>query len=269
MKLTEKFLVKPGENVKLADHDAAFTAGLKDKDEAKDRLKKNIKRLSELQRLLYAENKHALLIVLQAMDAGGKDGTIRHVMSGVNPQGCTVTSFKAPSAEELDHDFLWRIHQAVPNKGEIGIFNRSHYEDVLVVRVHDLVPKSVWSKRYDQINRFEQHLSENNVVILKFFLRISKDEQKERFLDRIKEPDKNWKVNPQDFEERKLWGDYMKAFETALSKCSPKHAPWYVIPADKKWFRNLAVSEIIVHTLEHLDMNYPPPTCDLSKLTVE
>jgi len=268
MNLSKRFIVKPSEKVKLSKHDPDDTAGLKDKHHAKERLDANIERLAELQHLLYAENKHALLVVLQAMDAGGKDGTIRHVMSGINPQGCRVTSFKVPSAEEADHDFLWRIHKAVPPKGEIGIFNRSHYEDVLVVRVHQLVPKSVWSRRYHQINLFEKLLAENNVHILKFYLHISKQEQKERFQDRIRRPEKNWKVNPQDLEERKKWPQYMRAFEDALSRCSTRYAPWYVIPSNKKWFRNLAVSQIIVETLEGLKMKYPPPCCDLSDLVI-
>ena len=203
------------------------------------------------------------------MDAGGKDGTIRHVMTGVNPQGCKVTSFKAPSDEEIDHDFLWRIHKAVPGKGEIGIFNRSHYEDVLIVRVHDLVPKSVWSKRYAQINAFEQNLATSNATILKFYLHISKDEQKERFQERIDRPEKNWKVNPADFEERKYWDDYTRAYEEMLKRCSTDVAPWFVIPSNKKWFRNFAVSQIIVEALEALDMKYPKPTCDVSKIVLE
>jgi len=269
MKAIENFIVRPGQRVKLSDRDPDYTAGLKKKRDVEKRVRENVARLSDLQYRLYAENRRALLIVLQAMDAGGKDGTIRHVMSGVNPQGCKVTSFKVPSAEELDHDFLWRIHKAVPPKGEIGIFNRSHYEDVLIVRVHKLVPKAVWSKRYRQINLFEKGLAENGVTILKFFLHISKDEQKKRFQSRLDSPDKNWKVNPSDFEERKLWDDYTEAYETVLRRCSTKHAPWFIIPANKKWFRNLAVSQIIVETLEGLDMKFPPPVCDVSKLVLE
>lgn len=269
MKLTSKFIVKPKQKVKLSDHDPGHTPGFKRKRDAEKHLKHNIDRLDELQYLLWAENKHALLIVLQAMDAAGKDGTIRHVMTGVNPQGCKVTPFKAPSDEELDHDFLWRIHKAVPGKGEIGIFNRSHYEDVLIVRVHNLVPKSVWSKRYAQINAFEHNMATSNVTILKFFLHISKDEQKRRFQDRINRPEKNWKVNPADFEERKYWDDYMRAYEEVLGRCSTGAAPWFVIPSDKKWFRNIAVSQIIVEALEGLDMKYPKPMCDVSKIVLE
>ena len=269
MNFTRRFVVKPGEKVRLSKHKTDDTAGIRDKDRARDRLKENVRRLAELQRLLYAENKHALLIVLQALDTGGKDGTIRHVMSGVNPQGCRITSFRTPSAEELDHDYLWRIHRAVPPRGEIGIFNRSHYEDVLIVRVHNLVPRSVWSPRYEQINLFEKLLADNHVTLLKFYLHISKKEQKARLLARIENPAKNWKVNPDDFEERKYWAKYMRAYEDALTRCSTDYAPWFIIPSDKKWFRNLAVSEIIVETLERLNMRFPPPSCDLSKLRID
>src|SRR2546426_8074154 len=211
----DKLMVKPGSRAKLAGRDPDETFGYT-KDKAEQALQKHQAKLSELQELLYAEKKHALLIVLQAPDAGGKDGTIRHVMSGVNPQSCSVTSFKVPTAEELGHDFLWRVHKAVPINGNIGIFNRSHYEDVLVARVHNLVPKPVWSKRYRYINDFEKMLAESGVKILKFFLHISKDEQKKRFEQRLKDPSKIWKVNPVDFEERKLWNEYIAAFEDAL-----------------------------------------------------
>ncbi|MCW8131065.1 MAG: polyphosphate kinase 2 family protein [Planctomycetota bacterium] len=269
--LSKRFLVKPGKKVRLKDRDPEDSAGYGKKDRAKvEKLtEQNIRRLDELQYLLYAENRRSLLIVLQAMDAAGKDGTIRHVIRGLNPQGCTVTSFKKPSDEELDHDFLWRIHKAVPNKGDIGIFNRSHYEDVLVVRVHELVPKDVWAARYEQINRFEELLAENNVVIVKFFLHISKDEQLERFQDRLKDKDKHWKISPSDFGERKYWKEYQRAYEDALEKCSTKHAPWYVIPSNRKWFRNLAVSQILVETLESLQMSFPKPAFDISKIKVE
>jgi PPK2 family polyphosphate:nucleotide phosphotransferase len=202
------------------------------------------------------------------MDAAGKDGTIRHVMSGVNPQGCRVTGFKVPSAEELDHDYLWRIHAAVPGRGEIGIFNRSHYESVLVERVHNLVPEPVWSKRYDQINDFEKLLANDGVMILKFFLHISREEQRERLLARLHDPTKVWKCSPTDFSERPLWDAYTKAYEEALSRCSTEWAPWFIIPANKKWYRNLAVSQVIVETLAGADMHYPPPTFDVSKVTL-
>ena len=264
----QKLVVKPGKKVKLADWDPDYTHGFT-KEEAAHELEKYHARMEVLQDLLYAEKKYALLIVLQALDAGGKDGTIRHVMSGVNPQGCAVTSFKAPTAEELGHDFLWRVHKAVPIKGTIGIFNRSHYEDVLVVRVHDLVPKSVWSKRYGQINDFERMLADSGVKILKFFLHISKDEQKRRFEARLKDPDKRWKWSEADFKERKRWDDYTAAFEDALTECSHEDAPWFIIPANKKWFRDLAVSQIIVETLEDMKMKYPKPDFDPSKIVIK
>jgi PPK2 family polyphosphate:nucleotide phosphotransferase len=268
MKMREKFVVRPGKKAKLTKHDPDNTGGFKSKASAQTTLEKNIARLADLQYLLFAENKRAMLIVLQAMDSGGKDGTIRHVMSGLNPQSCRVTAFKGPSAEELAHDFLWRIHKAVPRKGEIGIFNRSHYEDVLVVRVHKLVPKSVWSDRYHQINVFEKLLTENGVTILKFFLHISKKEQRKRFQERLQDSNKNWKIAPEDFEDRAYWDDYVDAYEDALTKCSTPWAPWYVIPADNKWFRNLAVSQIIVETMEELDMKFPKPEFDLSKILI-
>ena len=269
MNLTKEFLVKSGKKVKLARLNPNYTAGFKHREAAEQKLQENIARLTELQYLLYAEKKRSLLIVLQAMDAGGKDGTVRHVMSGLNPQSCRVTSFKQPSAEEMAHDYLWRIHNAMPEKGEIEIFNRSHYEDVLVVRVHNLVPKSEWSKRYDQINAFESVLAGNSVKIVKFFLHISKDEQKKRFQERLQDPTKNWKISPADFEERKYWDDYIEAYEDALSRCSTPEAPWFIIPANHKWFRNLAVSRIIVETLEAMDMKFPPPVCDVSKIVIK
>lgn len=231
-------------------------------------LQKNLKKLDRLQYLLYADHKHALLLIFQGLDAAGKDGTIRHVMSGVNPQGCKVTSFKAPSPEEAAHDYLWRVHHAVPPLGDIGIFNRSHYEDVLVVRVHNLVPKKVWSERYGQINQFEQFLYDNNVTILKFFLHISKNEQEKRFMERIDDPDKRWKISEADFAERKFWDDYVAAYEDALTRCSTKLAPWFIIPANKKWFRNLAVSHIIAETMQAMNLKFPPPAVDIKKLNL-
>jgi PPK2 family polyphosphate:nucleotide phosphotransferase len=263
---TEELIVKPGKKVKLSKWDPEDTLGW-DKDHAmKESLEKTIERIDKLQFLLYAEHKRTLLIVLQGLDAAGKDGTIRHVMSGVNPQGCTVTSFKKPSPEEMAHDYLWRVHKAVPEFGDIGIFNRSVYEDVLVVRVHNLVPKQVWSKRYDQINEFEKLLDDNRVKILKFFLHISKDEQKKRFQQRIDDPDRRWKISEADFDERRFWDDYVEAYETALTKCSTPHAPWFIIPSNKKWFRNLAVSHIIAEALEEMHMKFPKPTVDVRKL---
>src|ERR1700691_2219731 len=227
------------------------------KSHAEKALPGHVEKLAALHDLLYAEHKRALLIVLQGMDAAGKDGTIKHVMSGVNPQGCAVTSFKQPSARELDHDFLWRIHAAVPEKGNIGIFNRSHYEDVLIVRVHNLVPREVWKARYSEINAFEKILTENNVCILKFFLHMSSAEQEKRFKERLSDPRKNWKASAADFTERKFWDHYQTAYQDAISKCSTDEAPWFIIPSDHKWFRNFAVGEVIIRTLESFKMQYP------------
>jgi PPK2 family polyphosphate:nucleotide phosphotransferase len=269
MNLEKRFHVRPHEKVNLSKRDPGDTAGFGNEEKCEAALAKNVKDLFALQTLLAASAEYSVLIVLQAMDAGGKDGTIRHVMTGLNPQGCRVTSFKVPNDKEARHDFLWRIHEAAPMHGEVGIFNRSHYEDVLVVRVHKLVPKSVWQARYDQINEFEKMLVENNTVILKFFLHISKDEQKKRIEQRIQDPLKNWKLAEADFAERRHWGDYQEAYEDALSKCSTKHAPWYIIPANKKWFRNLAVSQIIEDRMRGLKMKYPAPKVDLTKVKIE
>src|SRR5712692_3855232 len=256
MDFIKRCIVKPGSKAHLKDRDPGDTFGVRRNDGA---FEIRLERLRELQQLLYADKRYALLIVLQALDAGGKDGTIRHVMSGVNPQGCEVTSFKAPTQEELAHDYLWRVHKAVPHRGNIGIFNRSHYEDVLIARVHKLVPKGVWSKRYRQINDFERTLSENGVTILKFFLHISKDEQKKRFEARMTDPARNWKLSLPDFEERKHWDDYAEAYQDALRECSTPWAPWYVIPANHKWFRNYLVAELIVKALDEMKLKYPPP----------
>ncbi len=269
MKLGKRFVIRPHTQVKLHHYDPGDTAGCGKGDRALARLERNVARMADLQYRLYAENQRALLIILQGMDTSGKDGTVRHVMSGLNPQGCRVTSFKVPSSEEASHDFLWRIHQAMPARGEIGIFNRSHYEDVLVVRVHELVPKSVWSARYDQINAFEKLMSENGVTILKFFLHISKDEQMERLNQRLGDSTKNWKINPADFKERERWGDYVEAYESALGRCNSSAAPWFIIPSNKKWFRNLAVSQIVVETLERMNPKFPKPAFDLSKINVK
>ncbi len=268
-KLSHKLIAEPGKKVKLADFDPEFCAGIKSKQAATRLLQKNIARLAELQYLLYAEKKRALLLVFQAMDAGGKDGTIRHVMTGLNPQGCHVVPFKAPAGIETEHDYLWRIHRLAPAFGEIGIFNRSHYEDVLVVRVHRLVPKAVWSRRYDHINAFERMLTESGTTILKFFLHISQQEQKQRFEERVQDSSKNWKISQADFEDRKRWKDYMAAYEDAINLCSTPWAPWFIIPANKKWLRNLAVSEIIVGTLEGFKLRYPKPAMDLTGVKVE
>ncbi|HEX9348171.1 MAG TPA: polyphosphate kinase 2 family protein [Gemmatimonadales bacterium] len=269
MELSRRLRVKPGAKVDLADIDPAGTHGFEKGRDLEAALAKNIARIDELQYLMYAEHRRALLVVLQGIDASGKDGTIRHVMTGFNPQGCRVTPFKAPTPEELAHDFLWRIHHAVPGKGDVAIFNRSHYEDVLVVRVHELVPAPVWKRRYDQINDFERYLAENDVVIVKFFLHISKDEQKRRLERRLEDSTRQWKVALSDFEERKRWKDYQRAYEDAITRCNTQEAPWYVVPADKKWFRNLAVSQVLVETLEALDMHFPKPTVDLSRVKVE
>jgi PPK2 family polyphosphate:nucleotide phosphotransferase len=252
MKL-EDFRIKPGTRFNLKRHKADETLGLK-KDGHHE---SNIEKLAALHDVLYAEHKHALLIVLQGMDAAGKDGTIKHVMSGVNPQGCTITSFKEPTPVELDHDFLWRVHAAVPGKGSIGIFNRSHYEDVLIGRVHKLVPANQIKQRYQDINAFEKILVNNGVTILKFFLHMSREEQARRFKSRLTDPLKGWKASAADFRERKHWDAYQLAYEDAIANCSTKYAPWYVIPSDHKWFRNYAVSEITVRTLSGLGMAYP------------
>lgn len=269
---TDKFLVKEGSKLDLKKHATDFTGDYTDKDEAVKDLQENVQRLRELQDVLYAQDHHSLLIIFQAMDAAGKDGAIEHVMSGVNPQGCHVVSFKQPSSEERDHDYLWRCQKALPERGKIGIFNRSHYEEVLVVRVHPEIlqgsqlpaavknDKDIWKKRFQHIRDWEQHLTENGTHILKFFLNVSKDEQKARFLSRINEPEKNWKFAASDVKERGHWEAYMKAYTEALSATSTKSAPWYVIPADKKWFTRLAVSEIIVKKLESMDLHYPVVT---------
>ena len=252
----KKLMIAPGRKPGLKHRSADDTYGVS-KEQAASAVEGHTARLQALHELLYAEGKRSLLIILQGMDAAGKDGTIKHVMSGVNPQGCAVTSFKQPSASELTHDFLWRIHAAVPAKGSIGIFNRSQYEDVLIARVHKLVPKNVWESRYEQINAFEKILAENGVHILKFFLHISKAEQKRRFEERLAEPDKNWKASAADFKERHFWDQYQNAYEEALERCSTKHAPWYAIPADHKWFRNYAVADVIIETLENQKMKFP------------
>lgn len=269
---TDKFLAAEGKKLDLKDHPTDFTSDYKDKKEAVKDLEKNVARMAELQDILYAHDVYSLLIVFQAMDAAGKDGAIEHVMSGVNPQGCHVVSFKQPSSEELDHDYLWRCAKSLPERGKIGIFNRSHYEEVLVVRVHPQILQSqqlpediksdrdVWKKRFHQIRSFEDHLAENGTHVLKFFLNVSKEEQKVRFLARIDEPEKNWKFSMGDVKERGFWDDYMKAYEEAISATSTKNSPWYVIPADKKWFTRLAVSEIIVNKMESLNMHYPVVT---------
>jgi PPK2 family polyphosphate:nucleotide phosphotransferase len=263
-----RFSIGPSEQVRLGKRKTDEKAGLT-KSDAKDQTRKNVARICELQELLYAENARSLLVILQGMDAAGKDGTVRHVFGPVNPQGCRVTSFKAPTSEELSHDFLWRIHRAVPPTGHIGVFNRSHYEDVLAVRVLKLAPPKVWRKRYELISDFEKLLTAEGVVILKFFLHISKSEQLERLKARLDDPTKHWKANPGDFEQRKMWRQYQKAYADVLSQCSTREAPWYIIPADRKWFRNLAISEIVRHKLESLSMDYPAAEFDVSAVRAE
>lgn len=252
------YLVIPGTRVNLEEWDPSDSNAFPVNKEAGEKLSKDlIEELMDLQELLYAQHQHKVLIILQAFDTGGKDGTIRHVFSGVNPQGVKVASFKVPTQVELDHDYLWRIHKQVPAKGEMTIFNRSHYEDVLVVRVHKLVRKAVWEKRYDQINAFEKLLTEEGTVILKFFLNIDKEEQRQRLLARLDEPNKRWKFNPNDLKERKLWSDYLLAYEDAITKTSTEWAPWYIVPSNRKWYRNLVIASIIVERLKSLKMSYP------------
>jgi PPK2 family polyphosphate:nucleotide phosphotransferase len=263
------YLVTPGKKFKLKDCHTDDTGPFEDREDAEPAIEKNREQIAELQEILYAEAKHALLVVFQAIDAGGKDGSIDYIFSGVNPQGCFVTSFKKPTESELSHDFLWRIHDAVPPKGMIGIFNRSHYESVLVERVKNIVPKKVWEKRYDHINHFEELLADEGVTIIKFFLHISTDEQKRRLEKRLKDPHKNWKFNLADLDERKLWDDYQSAFDDMLEKCSTNSAPWYVVPSDRKWFRNWVLSETIVETMKELDMKFPSPPPGLDKVVVE
>lgn len=263
-----RLIVPPGTTISLADYDPGYTGEFTSKSEAQEKLERDIARLAELQEVLYAHNRYALLLIFQAMDAAGKDSVIKHVMSGVNPQGCQVFSFKAPSQEELDHDFMWRTTKALPERGRIGIFNRSYYEEVLIVRVHPEILNSqnipdeeknenIWQHRFDDINNFERYLTRNGTVILKFFLHVSKKEQKERFLERIERPEKNWKFSFADVKERERWDEYMHAYQEMLNHTSTPWAPWYVIPADRKWFTRAAVADIIVAKLESLDLRFP------------
>jgi PPK2 family polyphosphate:nucleotide phosphotransferase len=269
----KQFRVEPGKKFKLEDRDPGETAGFKSKKEAnaKERMTAGIERLRELQERLYAHDRWALLIIFQAMDAAGKDSTIEHVMSGVNPQGCQVYSFKQPSAEELDHDYLWRTNRCLPERGRIGVFNRSYYEEVLVVRVHqgilaaeklptELVDEDIWKQRFKDINAFERYLAQNGVALVKFFLHVSKEEQRRRFLARLDEPQKNWKFSLSDAKEREHWDEYMAAYEDMLEHTSTEYAPWYVIPADHKWFMRLAAADIVVSTLEKLKPEFPTIT---------
>jgi PPK2 family polyphosphate:nucleotide phosphotransferase len=260
------FGVRPGTRVRLSAIESDFTGRHANRRSARAEMRRDDKRLCDLQYLLYANHQRSVLVVLQGMDASGKDGTVRHVFDGLNPQGARAYSFKEPSPEELDHDFLWRIHLRAPAKGELVIFNRSQYEDVLVVRVHQLVPKSVWSKRYELINEFERNLSLAGTTILKFFLHISEKEQLRRFKKRLDDPARQWKISEADYCERAFFKDYTKAYEDVLEKTSTSYAPWYVIPAKHKWFRNLAVSKIVVETLESFGMKFPPPSVDLDEI---
>lgn len=265
----DRLIVKPGTKVSIKDFDTGYTGKYQNKAEAAEKLQQDLSRLQEYQDVLYAQDTYALLLIFQAMDAAGKDGTIKHVMSGINPQGCQVFSFKAPSAEDLDHDFLWRTNRCLPERGRIGIFNRSYYEEVLVVRVHpellerQQLPRStmnngnIWKHRFEDINNLEKYLTRNGIVILKFFLNVSKNEQKRRFMARINEPEKNWKFSASDAKERLRWDDYMKAYEDMLSHTSTEAAPWHVIPADHKWFMHLAVANIICTKLKSMNLTYP------------
>ena len=264
----DALIVPPGRKIRLKDFDPASTGKFHNKDEAREKLATDVVRLAEYQNVLYAQDSHALLIIFQALDAAGKDSTIKHVMSGVNPQGTQVFSFKEPSAEDLDHDYLWRYHKAVPERGRIGIFNRSYYEEALVVRVHPeflraeklppgTMKKDIWKQRFEQINDFEHYLVRNGVAVLKFFLNVSREEQRRRFLARLDTPEKNWKFSVADVKERAHWDDYQKAFEAVFNHTSTKWAPWYVIPADHKWFTHAAVADIIISKLKSLNLKYP------------
>jgi PPK2 family polyphosphate:nucleotide phosphotransferase len=269
MDYRKQFFVSPGEKLKLAAIDPAHTGGHTSSEDALSEIQKHVARMAESQALLYADGNQSLLVVLQALDAAGKDGVVRHLFTGMNPQGTSVFGFKQPSAEEAAHDFLWRAHQRTPAKGEIVVFNRSHYEDVLVVRVHQLVPKSVWSGRYELIRDFEKMLVDNGTRILKFFLHISPEEQLLRFKQRLDDPARNWKISEGDYSEREFWSTYVEAYEEALSKTSSKDAPWYVIPANHKWFRNLAISQIIADTMGEMGLKLPPTRVDLKEITAK
>jgi PPK2 family polyphosphate:nucleotide phosphotransferase len=265
----DRYRVKPGEKLDLSGIDAGSTAAFKGgKKETAEVFESLNDRLEVLQELLWAEGRHKVLVVLQGMDTSGKDGVIRHVFDGVNPLGVRVASFKTPTPEELRHDFLWRVHPQVPGAGELVIFNRSHYEDVLVARVKELVPKEVWKTRYGQIQDFERLLAETGTTVLKFFLHISEEEQRERLQARLDDPTKRWKFRKGDLDDRKLWDRYLEAYEEALSRTSTAEAPWYVVPSDKKWYRNLVVATVLVETLEGLGMEYPEPEEDLDGVVI-
>jgi PPK2 family polyphosphate:nucleotide phosphotransferase len=269
MTLAERFRVTPGTKVKLREIDPDYHGTHLDKDAVAGEVQRDIDRMAELQALLYADNRKSLLICLQGLDGSGKDGTVAHVFRGMNPEGVETSAFKVPTREELAHDFLWRVHKRTPASGKVAIFNRSHYEDVLVVRVHKTVPKDVWSTRYDRINEFEKQLSEAGTTILKFFLHISEDEQLRRFEQRLDDRARQWKISESDYEERKFWPDYIEAFEDVLHKTSTSYAPWFVIPANHKWYRNLAVASIVVNAMESLRLKVPPPTVNLDHIRKE
>jgi PPK2 family polyphosphate:nucleotide phosphotransferase len=263
----KKLIVEPGSKIRLKHFDPGYQGKHESRKSALPEIQDNLQKMEELQYLMYAENKHSLLIVLQGLDAAGKDGAVRHVLTGMNPSGCVSVNFKQPTAEDLAHDFLWRVHPHVPPKGSVAIFNRSHYEDVLVARVHRLVPEKIWSKRYDQINDFEQLISaENNTTILKFFLHISKDEQLARFKKRLDDPARQWKISESDYKEREYWDDYIEAFEDVLTKTSTRRAPWFIIPANHKWFRDLSISQIITREMKGMNMKMPQPTVNLTEI---
>jgi PPK2 family polyphosphate:nucleotide phosphotransferase len=261
--------VPAGTKILLSDFDPRFVAGKWTKEKAARQIERNSVATADLAYRLYAENRRSLLLVLQGMDTSGKDGTIRTVTTGLNPQSCQVVPFKQPGDMELEHDFLWRIHMAVPRHGNVGIFNRSHYEDVLVVRVHKLVPDAQWRKRYGQINEFEEMLIEGGMKVVKCFLHISKEEQRERLQARLDDPNKRWKFSHGDLAERKLWDDYQRAYEDALTRCNTSHAPWHIVPADRKWYRNLVVSQILRESLEKMNPKFPPAAEGLDGITVE
>jgi PPK2 family polyphosphate:nucleotide phosphotransferase len=266
MDYAKKFMVKPGAKVRLSKIDPSYTGKHESGEAAAPEIAKHLECMGKLQYLLYADGQKSLLVVLQALDAAGKDGVIRHVFTGMNPQGTAVFGFKQPSKEELAHDFLWRAHLRTPAKGEVVIFNRSHYEDVLVVRVHKLVPQSVWSKRYDLINDFEKMLIESGTRVLKFYLHISPQEQLTRFAKRLDDPSRHWKISESDYSERKLWPEYVEAYQDAMELTSTKHAPWFVIPANHKWFRDLAISQIICETMDDMGLKLPPPQVNIADI---
>ncbi len=259
---------RPGKRIRLSDVAPDSRGGVK-KEAALDRFLQLREKINRLQQILYAEHQRSLLIVFQAMDTGGKDGAIKNLCAGLNPAGLKITSFKAPSQEELNHDFLWRIHQAAPERGMIGIWNRSHYEDVLVVRVHKLVPKKIWKARYDQINRFEEALAASGTTILKCMLHISKDEQKERLQARLDDPERWWKFNPNDLKERSFWDDYQKAYEDAINCCTTDYAPWHIVPANHKWARNLAIADLVLSALKKIDPRYPTPSFNPKTIVID